>query len=150
MVNKPLVVPLSNCLRNFSSMAVTEKKNYLQLQIHFHQFHLNFDDFARLTSHSPIWSKLLKPLTCCVFNKVSKEEDRTLRLKRPSQGPSLADQGPSPHEFIWVLNQKYGWVVFTPQIIHLFIIFTIHFGVPLLLETPIWLNWNTPRFPSFQ
>ena len=40
---------------------------------------------------------------------------------------------------IWVLNQKYGK---TPQIIHLFIgfsiIFTIHFGVPLSLETSIW------------
>ena len=45
---------------------------------------------------------------------------------------------------IWVLNQNNGK---TPQIIHLFIgfsiIFTIHFGVfPLFLETSIWKNVN--------
>ncbi len=36
----------------------------------------------------------------------------------------------------------------TPQIIHLFIgfsiIFTIHFGVPLFLETPIWWSIQIP------
>ena len=43
-------------------------------------------------------SKLLIPLTCWVFSKVSSEEDRTLRLKRPSQGPSLGHPRNNPHE----------------------------------------------------
>ena len=71
-----------------STRFATKKKNYnFQLQIHFICFFLEC-----LTSHSQkkhLPSKLLIPLTCWVFSKVSSEEDRTLRLKRPSQGPSL-------------------------------------------------------------
>ena len=58
-----------------------------------HQF---FPWMSHLTfSEKVLPSKLLIPLTCWVFSKVSSEEDRTLRLKRPSQGPSLVAHEPS-------------------------------------------------------
>ena len=83
--------------------------------------------------------------------EVSQAGDEAVDLKRAGKlQPLLGPQNPlmkgdserKNHRSgikIWVLNQKYGK---TTQIIHLFIgfsiIFTIHFGVPLFLETPIY------------